>query len=233
MSKWIQDGGHGGIDSGATYNGIVEKIFSLEASLYVNKRLKELGISSNVTRKKDINLSNSKRTSIVKKYDKCISHHFNAGGGTGVEVIHSIYADGNFEKLIIDEFKKAGYPIRSKAIYTRTLPNNKKSDYYFMHRETGSARTTIVEYDFVDGKNNSKLKQKKYREGMYECVVKAICKEEKVKYVKPKKITENSDNSTYFRVVTGSYKNRKNAVEQQKKLKEKGFDSFLIAYKEE
>ena len=231
MSKWIQDGGHGGVDNGASHNGFVEKKYTLEASLYVNKRLKELGISSEVTRSKDISLSNNKRTGIVKKYDKCISHHFNAGGGHGVEVIHSIHSNGSFEKLIIDEFKKAGYPVRNTPIYTRRLPNNKNRDYYFMHRETGSARTTIVEYDFVDGKNNSKLKDKKYREGMYECLIKAICKEEKKKYVEPNKKTEDSDNSTYYRVVAGSYRNRKNADSQVKKLKEKGFDSFIDIFK--
>ena len=231
MSKWVQDGGHGGVDGGASHNGIVEKNYTLEASLYVNKRLNELGISSNVTRTKDVSLPNNKRTSIVRNYDKCISHHFNAGGGTGVEAIHSIYSDGKFEKLIIDEFRKAGYPIRNRPIYIRTLPNNKSRDYYYMNRETGSTRTTILEYDFLDGKNSNKLKDKTYREGMYECVVKAICKEEKVKYVAPNTKTEYSDNSTYYRVVAGSYKNRKNAENQRKKLKEKGFDSFLVAHK--
>src|SRR5690625_1901958 len=145
MSKWIQDGGHGGVDGGASYNGFTEKVYTLEASLYVNKRLKELGISSDVTRTKDVSLPNNKRTSIVKKYDKCISHNFNAGAGIGIEVIHSIYSDCKFEKLIIEEFRKAGYPVRNTQIYTRTLSNNKNIVYYFMHRETGSARTTIVE----------------------------------------------------------------------------------------
>lgn len=231
MSKWIQDGGHGGVDGGASHNGITEKVYTLEASLYVNKRLKELGISSDVTRTKDVSLPNNKRTSIVKKYDKCISHHFNAGGGTGIEVIHSIYADGKFEKLIIDEFRKAGYPVRNTPIYTRTLPSNKNRDYYFMNRETGSTRTTIVEYDFVDGKNNGKLKDIKYREGLYECLIKAICKDEKKKYVAPNTKTEDSDNSTYYRVVTGSYKDRKNADNRVKELKKKGFDSFIDIYK--
>lgn len=232
MSKWVQDGGHGGIDGGASHNGFLEKKYTLEASMYVNKRLNELGISSDVTRDKDVSLPNNPRTNKVKKFDKCISHHFNAGGGVGAEFIHSLHANGNFEKLLVDEFKKAGYQLRSKPIYTRKYPNTNNTDYYFMHRETGKCRTTIVEYDFVDGKNNSKLKNKDYRVGMYECVVKAICRDEKIKYVPPNTKTEDSDNSTYFRVVAGSYKDRKNAENQQKKLKEKGFDSFLVAYKE-
>lgn len=231
MSKWVQDAGHGGNDGGASHNGIVEKNYTLEASLYVNKRLNELGIVSYVTRSKDVNLSNIKRTNIVRKYDKCISHHFNAGGGTGVEVIHSIYSDGKFEKLIIDEFRKAGYPIRNKPIYTRTLPKNKNRDYYFMHRETGSTRTTILEYDFVDGKNNSKLKDKKYREGMYECVIRAICKEEKVKYVAPNTKKEVNKEQVFYRVVTGSFTKRKNAEKRVKELEEKGYQSFIEIFR--
>lgn len=225
--KWIQDGGHGGTDSGASFKGIVEKVYNLEASLYVNKRLKELGISSTVTRTSDSTLSNTNRTSKVKKHNKCISHHFNAGGGTGAEFIRSIYSDGKFEKLLVEEFEKAGYPLRNRSVYTRTLPNNKKADYYFMHRETGTTRTTIVEYDFVDGRNHDNIKNKKYREGMYECVVKAICKDEKVKYVIPEK--ENNDN-TFYRVVTGSFKDRANAEGRMRELKKAGFESFIDAF---
>ena len=40
----------------------------------------------------------------------------------------------------------------------------------------------------------------------------------------------NSTNDTYYRVCVGSYKNKKNAEEQQTKLKNAGFDSFLVAF---
>jgi len=75
-------------------------------------------------------------------------------------------------------FKKVGYPVR--RVFCK--PGNNGKDYYFMHRETGSCRMTIVEYDFIDGPNAAKLKGKKYREGMYECVVRAVCREEGVSY---------------------------------------------------
>lgn len=51
-----------------------------------------------------------------------------------------------------------------------------------MNRETGSTRTTIVEYGFLDGPNLHRLKDKNYREGLYECVIQAICAEEGVPY---------------------------------------------------
>ena len=48
--------------------------------------------------------------------------------------------------------------------------------------ELGACRTTIMEYEFVDGPNASKIKDQSYREGMYECVIQAICKQEGKSY---------------------------------------------------
>src|SRR5690554_7608262 len=45
--------------------------------------------------------------------------------------------------------------------------------------------------------------------------------------------TGSSSSGTYYRVVTGSFKNRSNAVKRQQELKKAGFDSFLDAYKHE
>jgi len=94
--KRINDGGHGGTDPGAVANGIKEKEFTLEAALYVDKRLKEHGIASGVTRTKDVTLEPNERTAAVRatKAPFGLSHHFNAGGGAGAEFIHSIHSDG-------------------------------------------------------------------------------------------------------------------------------------------
>ncbi|MEH7381403.1 N-acetylmuramoyl-L-alanine amidase [Bacillus sp. JJ1533] len=183
--SWIQDAGHGGVDPGAVSHGNTEKIYTLEAALYVNKRLADHGISSDLTRTNDVTVGPNQRTAKVRKYRKCISHHFNAGGGAGAEFIHSIYADGKFEAILRDEFKKAGYPVRRTFI--RKLDSGQ--DYYYMHRETGNCRTTILEYEFIDGANSEKIKNQAYRQGMYECAVRAICRDEGVTYkpLKPKK----------------------------------------------
>ncbi|RFB17454.1 N-acetylmuramoyl-L-alanine amidase [Bacillus sp. HNG] len=182
--SWIQDAGHGGSDPGAVAIGNMEKMYTLEAALYVDRRLSELGIASDTTRTSDVTLNTEPRTSKVKKYKKCISHHFNAGGGSGAETIHSIYSDGKFEQSLVEEFRKAGYPVRPRPLYTRK--NSSGGDFYYMHRLTGTCRTTIVEYEFVDGPQSEKIKDKTYREGMYECVVRAICQEEGVRYVAPR-----------------------------------------------
>ncbi|MGG1575024.1 hypothetical protein [Fictibacillus sp. NRS-1165] len=97
--------------------------------------------------------------------------------------------------MLKDEFEKAGYPVR--RIFCRPSEKTKGRDYYFMHRDTGAVAMTIVEYDFVDGANSEKIKDKEYRHGMYECVVRAICRHEGVEY-KPcmDRMDELSSNTT-------------------------------------
>lgn len=178
--SWIQDAGHGGIDPGAVANGNIEKIYTLEAALYVNKRLNEHGITSVCSRTEDVTLEENQRVNLVKNYKKAISHHFNAGGGSGAECIVSQYANKTLANLIIDKFKENKFPVRPNAVFTRKLPNGQ--DYYYMHRRTGNCDVTIVEYDFVDGPQSDKIKDKAYREKMYEAVVEAMCISEGIKY---------------------------------------------------
>ncbi|WP_194840914.1 N-acetylmuramoyl-L-alanine amidase [Filobacillus milosensis] len=223
MSRWIQDAGHGGKDTGAVKYGQNEKEWTLEAAIYVNERLNELGVSSTLTRTEDVTLSRDNRTEKVREYDKAISHHFNAGGGTGAEFIHSIYASGSFEEILKEEFQQAGYPVR--RTFTRKYPNNDELDYYYMHRETGSTRVTIVEYGFLDGPNRDQLQEKNYRIGMYESVIRAICREEGIAY--KEKNNDITSPEVLYRVISGSFSKKENAEQRVEDLKNAGFDAFI------
>ena len=183
-NEYINDGGHGGSDPGAGANGHIEKVYTLEAAAYVNRRLNELGIKSSMTRTSDVTLGSTKRTNIVKqsRATVCLSHHFNAGGGDGTETIHSIYSDGKLSSLIVKSIAAAG--VNFRKAYSKKGANG---DYFFMHRLTGNVQTIIVEYEFLDGPNNAKLKDKAFRERLYEAVVKAVCEYEDVTYKAPGK----------------------------------------------
>lgn len=180
MVKLINDAGHGGGDSGAVSGSLMEKTLTLEASKYVNTRLMELGLNNTATRYSDLTLTNNQRVNMIRGHERALSHHFNSGGGSGLELIVSQHSNREFENLIVDEFKKMGYPIRPRSIYDRK--NSRGGDYYYLHRLTGNTKVTIIEYDFLDGPNHSKLKSLDYREGMYECVVKAVCRYYNVPY---------------------------------------------------
>lgn len=146
----IIDAGHGGTDPGAGANGIIEKHLNLTASLYMYKRFGELGIKRALTRDKDITIEPADRTRMIRnsKAKYCISNHINAGGGDGAEVIHSIFSNPALATAIANGIVSADQNLR--RIFTRK--NSSGKDYYFLHRETGSVNTVIVEYFFLDSK---------------------------------------------------------------------------------
>lgn len=153
----IEDAGHGGMDSGAV--GIfLEKDITLDMALYKARRFNELGITTILTRDKDITLVPYARALRVRTSGArlCISDHINAGGGTGAEAWVSIHSDQRWARLVLEALAEVGWPVH-RGIKTRTLPENQTKDYYFMHRETGDVETLLMEWGFIDSKDAAKL----------------------------------------------------------------------------
>lgn len=181
----IIDAGHGGVDPGGGSNAqFTEKEMNLRISLYQYRRFQELNIPVAVTRSTDVTLTADTRAALVRNSGAryCISNHINSGGGSGSEVIYSIYAKPDFAQTILDQLKTTGMPTR--RVYTRTLPNNPQLDYYFMHRETGSVETVIIEYGFADNPQDASKLAADW-EDLAEAVVKAFCQYAKLPYTPP------------------------------------------------
>jgi len=155
MKLLIVDAGHGGSDPGATSQGYVEKELNMVVSRRVVEILKSRGINCDMTRASDYTLIPSKRTELIKNnYEYCLSIHFNAGGGHGIETIHSIYGEkgATLAELIAERLEKfTGLPIR--RVFERS---GSRGDYYYMHRDTGSTTTVIVECAFLDSPKDIK-----------------------------------------------------------------------------
>ena len=85
-TKIVIDPGHGGDDSGAIGNGIIEKDYNLKISQYIANRLKQLGANVVLTRDSDESVNPTERTKrILNAFGNdndvlVVSNHINAGG---------------------------------------------------------------------------------------------------------------------------------------------------------
>ena len=205
----IIDPGHGGSDPGASGNGIVEKLMTLAISLYQYNRFKELGVKVALTRDTDKFIDSTPRANLVanSKAKYCISNHINAVTSTtakGAEIIHSIHNDGKLAKAIASSLATAGQVLRPTTTFSKEgtklvvdskgqailkdgekqyVPNGQ--DYYFMHRQTGSVTTNIVEYGFCSNAEDAARLQANWQT-YAEAVVKAYCVFVGNKYTTPK-----------------------------------------------
>lgn len=177
----IIDPGHGGSDSGASGNGIIEKDLTLSISKEMYNEFKKLGIPVFITRDNDITLSPSDRVKKILNYGNdpktiVISNHINAGGGDGAEVIYALRNTDKLANLVLNSLEAAGQNVRK--VYQKRLPSNTSKDYYFIHRDTGNTEPIIVEYGFLDSKeddvNQLKNEYKKYVKAVVDAVAEYI-----------------------------------------------------------
>ena len=195
VRKVIIDPGHGGTDSGATGNNLLEKDYNLLISKYMYDRFKELGIPVAITRDSDTTLSPTDRVNtILNKFGNSsdvilISNHVNSGGGEGAEVIYALRNRDTLARRILENIGSTGQETRK--YYQRRLPSDTSKDYYFIHRNTGNLEPLIVEYGFIDNtkdveflKENNKL--------LAEAVISAVANYIGVPYTPPEGITTNT-----------------------------------------
>ena len=187
----VIDSGHGGTDSGAIGNGMLEKDYTLMISNYLYDRFNELGIPVKMTRTIDETLTPNERVNRIlnafgnKNDVLVISNHLNAGGGEGDEVIYALRNNDTLSKNILNELTLAGEPAR-KA-YQRSLPSNSTKDYYFIHRNTGITEPIIIEYGFIDNVNDANRIKNNYKK-YAEAVVKAVARTKGYTYKEPTRL---------------------------------------------
>lgn len=184
--KVVIDSGHGGSDSGAIGNEIIEKNLTLDISRYMYDRLKELGVPVKLTRNSDVDLPASERPQkVLDQYGNgkdviVISNHINAGGAEGAEVIYALRNKDTLAKKILDELEKQGQLVRK--YYQRRLPSDYNKDYYYILRNTPNTEALIVEYGFLDNASDANKLKNNYKK-YAEAVVKAITEYAGYKYV--------------------------------------------------
>ena len=195
VRKVIIDPGHGGTDSGATGNNLLEKDYNLLISKYMYDRFKQLGIPVAITRDSDTTLSPTDRVNtILNKFGNSsdvilISNHVNSGGGEGAEVIYALRNKDTLARRILENIGASGQETRK--YYQRRLPSDTSKDYYFIHRNTGNLEPLIVEYGFIDDTKDVEFLKENYEE-LAEAVISAVANYIGVPYTPPEGITTNT-----------------------------------------
>lgn len=195
VRKVIIDPGHGGTDSGATGNNLLEKDYNLLISKYMYDRFKQLGVPVAITRDSDTTLSPTDRVNtILNKFGNSsdailISNHVNSGGGEGAEVIYALRNKDTLAKRILENIGATGQTTRK--YYQRRLPSDTSKDYYFIHRNTGNLEPLIVEYGFIDSAKDVEFLKENYKE-LAEAVISAVANYIGVPYTPPEGITTNT-----------------------------------------
>lgn len=195
VRKVIIDPGHGGTDSGATGNNLLEKDYNLLISKYMYDRFKELGVPVAITRDSDTTLSPTDRVNtILNKFGNSsdvilISNHVNSGGGEGAEVIYALRNRDTLAKRILENIGATGQETRK--YYQRRLPSDTSKDYYFIHRNTGNLEPLIVEYGFIDDTKDVEFLKENYKE-LAEAVIAAVANYIGVPYKAPNGLITNT-----------------------------------------
>ena len=183
----VVDAGHGGIDSGAVSGNLQEKDYNLRAANYMYNRFRELGVPVIITRDSDKSLTRGERLSIMNSLGSdpnviILSNHINAGGGEGAEVVYPLRSNEVLARNILEEIGKEGQKMRK--YYQRRLPENPSKDYYYIMRETPNTTALLIEYGFIDNKNDQ-VKLNTYLLDYAEAVVRATMKYINLPYVAP------------------------------------------------
>lgn len=179
--------GHGGTDSGAAGNGLLEKNLNLSIAQYMRDELNTYtGVSAYMVRDSDEAVGLQERVNRAKKVgaDVFVSIHINSGGGTGAEVWVPNDASYNEEThtvgvelggKIAQQLEALGLTLRGETdgvagVKVRDgssiYPDGSTADYYSDIRNSRLAGFTgiIVEHAFIDRASDaSKLSQASFR----------------------------------------------------------------------
>lgn len=228
--KLYLDPGHGGTDPGAQGNGIREKDIALD----IAKNIKNIllagyqNIEVRMSRENDTTKSLSQRTSEANSWgaDFYLSIHCNAANGAArgyEDFIHnslgSTSQTASYQNIIHAEV------IKLNKLIDR---GKKKADFHVLRESAMPA--LLTENGFIDNSADAALmKDPLWRQRVAQGHVNGIAKafSLKAKPAVPPQPPKPVDPSNLYRVIAGSFTNRKNAEERSAALKNKSIESVI------
>ena len=149
MSKVFIGVGHGGKDSGAAGNGMLEKDINLTMAYACKEELERHGVEVKLSRTVDEDETLSEKTREANEFgaDYAIDVHNNAGGGDGFEAFYGIAGVGK-ELAQNIEAEVIAMGQNSRGLKTK-LNNAGNADYFGFIRNTNMP-ALVVEGFFLD-----------------------------------------------------------------------------------
>lgn len=224
MQKVFLSAGHGGTQPGAVANGLKEKDINLQTLLACKDVLERHGVPVVCSRTTDENddVYEEVKEANASGADLAVSFHANAGGGDGFEAFY--YSTSTKGKQLAQLSEK----------YVKELGQNsrgiKTGDHLYFVRNT-SMTSVLFESFFLDN-----LKDKEIGDTVAEqkafgvAYAKAILEYLGIKYVEKETVKTNNEQAAdkLFRVQCGAFKSKENAERLLKRLKDLGFDAFIV-----
>lgn len=214
--------GHGGNDSGANANGLIERTMNkitAEAmyNFLINYSQLEVTLDNDNTAVDDeVILANA------KNYDLIISVHYNAGGGDGFEAFY--YSTNSNAKRLCQCIEAR---VKSIGQNSRGV---KTGDSYRIIRKVGDL-SIILEGGFIDNKADSTLFDSENEwKAFGAAYARGVLDYLGIKEISSSSNDTSSNKKVTYRVITGSFVNRDNANKRISNLKKAGFDSFLDVF---
>ncbi|MDQ2659647.1 MAG: N-acetylmuramoyl-L-alanine amidase [Verrucomicrobiota bacterium] len=103
VSLLIIDAGHGGLDSGAMRNGVLEKDLTLDVARRVEGLARFRGLRTMMTRPSDISVSLAARAAAANRENECVfvSIHFDEGNRAAATGVQTFYATRQRPKTLV------------------------------------------------------------------------------------------------------------------------------------
>lgn len=225
--KIFIDPGHGGSDPGAVANGLREKDLTLVIAKECNRVLNEEyeGVQTKMSRTGDTYPSLSARTKAANDWgaDYFVSIHINAGGGTGFE---SYIFNGTVSSKTKEYQKKVHQVIAAGDGWADR--GMKRANFHVLRETRMSA--LLTENGFIDRKEDAaKLKDPAFLKKLGRLHAEGIAKAFGLrKKAKPAPKPDPKPSEGVWIVQTGAFKDKDNAEERAKLIKEKtGLDSYI------
>lgn len=221
MKLVVLDPGHGGQDPGAVFQRLQEKVVNIDIAKRVRAYLeKEYEVKVMMTREGDSTVSLEARTNLANsvKADYFCSIHHNAGGGTGFESYR--YNGSNAYSSISNTFQEIVHREVINVVtgkYNRRDRGVKAANFHVL-RET-SMPSVLLEILFLDSTEDRALTQHEtFKEDVSAAIGEGLAKA----LALPRKVTTN-----LYKVIAGSFKDRKNAEARLEFLQTKGITAFI------